>query len=106
MLQQPDVEQSLQENFDEDIFEEKSISVIAKPSSPILKDDRQIIISEIVECLKNTSKNVEPLKRVLKMQSRSVSFNSIVNVYPYIPVYIFCKKKAAGVIKWWTNACA
>ena len=36
LLQQPDVEKSIQENCDED-FEEKSVSVITKPFSPILK---------------------------------------------------------------------
>ena len=74
------MDQSLQENVDEDIYNKKSISIIAKPCSLILKNHRQTVISEIVECLKDTSKNIEPLKRVLKIQSRSVSFHSIVNV--------------------------
>ena len=45
LLQQPDVDQSLQETFDEDIYSEKSINIIAKPCFPILKNNRQTAIS-------------------------------------------------------------
>ena len=73
-------------------------SLCAGLCSPILKNDRQTIISEIVECLKHTSKNIEPLKKVLRIHSRSVSFNNTVNVYPLIkPQYIFFAKRKQQV---------
>ena len=87
------MEKSIQENFDED-FEIKSVRIVTKSFSPILKSNRQTVISEIVECLKKNSLNIQPLKAVLKVQLRRVSFNDIVTVYPLIkPQYIYFAKR-------------
>ena len=79
------MKKSRQENFDEDFEEgEKTVRMITKTFSPILKSNRQTIISEIVECLKETSLNIKPLKGVLKVQLKKISFNETVTVYPVI----------------------
>ena len=95
LLQEPDMEKSIQENFDEDFeVEEKTVRIVTKSFSPILKSTRQTVISEIVECLKKNSLNIQPLKGVLKVQLRRVSFNDIVTVYPLIkPQYIYFAKR-------------
>ena len=59
------MEKSIQENFDEDFeVEEKTVRIVTKSFSPILKSNRQTVISEIVECLKKTSLNIQPLKGI------------------------------------------
>ena len=55
LIQDPSLEKSIQDNFDEDCEEaEKQVRLIFKP---ILKSDRKAIIKDIVECLKTTSLN-------------------------------------------------
>ena len=89
LLQQPDVDQNLQDTFDEEGYSEKSINIIAKPSFSILKSNRQSDIAEIVECLQNTSNNIKHVK-VLE----SVSFFDSVTVYPLVkPQNIFFAKR-------------
>ena len=89
------MEKSKQKKFDEDFEEgEKTVRMITKTFSPNLKSNRQTIISEIVECLKETSLNIKPLKGVLKVQLKKISFNETVTVYPLIkPQYTYFAKR-------------
>ena len=85
LIQDPSMEKSIQDNFDEDYEEaKKQVRRISKPFMPILKSNRKTIIADIVECLKATSLNSKSLKQVLKVQLKKVSFNEVVVVFPLV----------------------
>ena len=93
MLQQPNLDKSIEDIFEEEVFNEKSISLVSENHCPILKTSRHAEIAEIVECLRKTSINAKPVK-ILEVQKRNVSFFDTVTVFPLVkPQYIFFAKQ-------------
>ena len=88
LLQQPNLDKNIQDIFEEEVYNEKSINLVL-----ILKTSRHVEIAGIVECLRKTSINARPVK-IMEIRKRSVSFFDTVIVYPLVkPQYIFFAKR-------------
>ena len=92
-MQQPNLDKNIQDIFEEEVYNEKSINLVSEHPCPILKTSRHAEISGIVDCLRKTSINVRPVK-ILEIRKRSVSFFETVIVYPLVKSqYIFFAKR-------------